>query len=109
MTATTEFRADLIESLHLCTRARAVARLSELRSDRDWTRRYFAGDHDTQAEYDLLVWQANNGDAPMVCPMPVERSAVDMRRDAENRFDGPIPAEFLDAIKAQERAERTAR
>jgi len=40
---------------------------------------------------------------------PPKQSASEMRRDAELRFDGAIPAEFLDAIKAQERIERANR
>ena len=59
------------------------------------------------ALYDTLVWQANHGDAPMVCPMPVAKSAAEMRAEAELRYDAAIPQETLDTIAAQERRERT--
>jgi len=91
------------------TQEAAVARLSELRTDRDWTRRYFAGDHEATWEHALLIWQAEHGDAPYACALPEPKSAADLRREAELRFDGPIPAEFLDAISAQERVEREVR
>jgi len=36
-------------------------------------------------------------------------TALEMRRAAELRYDGPIPAEVLAAIDAQDRTERAAR
>jgi hypothetical protein len=86
-------------------RQAAASRLAELRSNKDWTKRYFAGDHDAQVEYDFLVWQMQHGTEPYCCPMPEAKSAADMRRDAELKFDGAIPAEVLAAIDAQQERE----
>jgi len=84
----------------------AKERLETLRQDSGWLKRYFAGDHEAQAECDFLVWQMNRGDEPFCCLMPEPMSAADMRDDAELKYDSTVPNEVLNAIAAQEKIER---
>ena len=87
----------------------ARSALEALRSDKDWVRRYFAGDEVALNEQAYWVHVLANGSAPFMCPMPAQMSAAELRRDAELKHDSAIPTDVLAAIAEQDKAERASK
>jgi hypothetical protein len=98
-----------LEIVPMTPKQAARARLDELRGDKDWTRRYFAGDKEAVAEYDRLICISLNGVAPEQVEQPAPMTADELSDFYNRKYDSAIPAECLAAVeelRAKERLDR---